>query len=121
MAEPERLYAIAYEGFDPDGKPHTFDGCSYPLFRRMRAAVKDQAELIAVSYADRTDLTYGSDEEMEKAYPSIRFRVDVRLVRTAARGGAAASPKTTISSRARIPTLCSLTIIGPAASGGIRK
>ena len=34
----------------------------------MRAAVKDQAELIAVSYAERMDLTYGSDQEMEKAY-----------------------------------------------------
>ena len=34
----------------------------------MRAAAKDQAELIAISYAERTDLTYGSDEEMEKAY-----------------------------------------------------
>ena len=34
----------------------------------MRAAVKDQAELIAISYADRMDLTYGSDQEMEKAY-----------------------------------------------------
>ena len=33
----------------------------------MRAAVKDQAELIAISYAERTDLTYGSDEEMQKA------------------------------------------------------
>jgi predicted permease len=34
----------------------------------MRAAVKDQAELMAISYSDRTDLTYGSDQEMEKAY-----------------------------------------------------
>ncbi len=34
----------------------------------MRAAVKDQAELIAISTAERTDLTYGSAQEMEKAY-----------------------------------------------------
>jgi hypothetical protein len=34
----------------------------------MRDAVKDQAELIAISYSERTDLTYGSDAEMEKAY-----------------------------------------------------
>jgi predicted permease len=38
------------------------------MFRQMRAAVKDQAELIAVSYAERTDLTYGSDQETGKAY-----------------------------------------------------
>src|SRR5208283_1822155 len=60
VTEPERLYAISYEGFGPDGKPVTFDSCSYPLFRRMRAVLKDQAELMAVSYSDRTDLTYGS-------------------------------------------------------------
>ncbi len=34
----------------------------------MRAAVKDRAELIAVSYAERTDLTYRSDQDTEKAY-----------------------------------------------------
>ncbi|HMC59823.1 MAG TPA: ABC transporter permease, partial [Candidatus Solibacter sp.] len=33
----------------------------------MRAAVEHQAELVAVSYAERIDLTYGSDQEMEKA------------------------------------------------------
>jgi predicted permease len=34
----------------------------------MRTAAKGQAELIAISYAERTDLTYRSDEEMEKAH-----------------------------------------------------
>ena len=48
--------------------PQTFDGWAYPAFRLMRAAVKDQAELIAISYAERMDLTYESDQEMEKAY-----------------------------------------------------
>ena len=33
----------------------------------MRAAVKNQAELIAISYAEPVDLTYKSDEEMERA------------------------------------------------------
>jgi hypothetical protein len=33
----------------------------------MRSAVKGNAELIAFTYAGRTDVTYGSDEEMEKA------------------------------------------------------
>ena len=51
-----------------DGTPQTFDGWAYPAFRLMRAAVKDQAELIAISYAERTDLTYGSDDETEKAH-----------------------------------------------------
>jgi predicted permease len=34
----------------------------------MRAAVKNDAELIAMSYAEPVDLTYKSDEEMERAY-----------------------------------------------------
>ena len=68
VAEPERLYALSRQGIGPDGKLQNFDGWAYPVFRQMRAAVKDQAELIAISYADRIDLTYGSDQEMEKAY-----------------------------------------------------
>jgi predicted permease len=67
VAGADRLYAAAREAFF-DGKMQSFDGWAYPSFRLMRAAVKDQAELIAVSYAQRTDLTYKSDAEMEKAY-----------------------------------------------------
>ena len=68
VAEPERLYALDRQGTGFDGKPGTFDGWAYPAFRLMRAAVKDQAELIAVSYAEQMDLTYRSDQEMEKGY-----------------------------------------------------
>ncbi len=46
----------------------TFDSCLVSDVQPMRAAAKDQAELLAISYADRIDLTYGSDQEMEKAY-----------------------------------------------------
>src|SRR5271154_5676852 len=67
VAEPERLYVLARQGMDPAGNFRISESSEYPLFRQLRAVVKDQAELIAVSYADRTDLTYGSDEEMEKA------------------------------------------------------
>jgi predicted permease len=68
VAEPERLHVVAFEGTGADGKLMTYDSCSYPMFERMREAVKEQAELIAVSYEDRVDLTYGSDLEMEKEY-----------------------------------------------------
>src|ERR1039457_2389605 len=67
VAHPERLYALYRQGIGFDGKAQTFDGWAYPAFRLMRAAVKDQAELLAVSYAERMDLTYRSDQEMEKA------------------------------------------------------
>ena len=68
VAEPERLYVLAREGIDPAGNFRISEASEYPLFRQLREVAKDQAELIAVSYADRTDLTYGSDEVMEKAY-----------------------------------------------------
>jgi predicted permease len=67
-ANPERLYDLTRQGIDPEGKPGTFDGWAYPDFQLMRAAVKDQAELFAVSYAEPADLTYKSDAEIEKAY-----------------------------------------------------
>jgi putative ABC transport system permease protein len=68
VANPERLYVLGRRGIGPAGDFRISESCEYPLFRRMRAAVKDQAELIAVSYGDRVDLTFGSDEEMEKAH-----------------------------------------------------
>jgi putative ABC transport system permease protein len=68
VAAPEQLYALARQGVGPEGKLETFDGWAYPAFQLMRAAAKDQAELVAISYSDRTDVTYGSDQEFEKAY-----------------------------------------------------
>jgi predicted permease len=68
VANPERLYDLSRQGIGPEGKPQTFDGWAYPDFQLMRAAVRNQAELIAVSYAEPVDLTYKSDEEIEKAY-----------------------------------------------------
>jgi len=68
VANPERLYDLSRQGIGPEGKPQTFDGWAYPDFQLMRAAVADQAELFAVSYAEPVDLTYKSDEEMERAY-----------------------------------------------------
>jgi predicted permease len=63
----EHLYALSREIFDLQGKPIRDGGWAYPSFSLMRDAVKDQAQLIAVSTTDRTDLTYGSDSDMEKA------------------------------------------------------
>src|SRR5262249_3519845 len=68
VAHADRLYSIARTGLGPSGDFRVSESCEYPLFRRMRSAVKDQAELIAVSYLDRMELTFGSDEEMEQAY-----------------------------------------------------
>ena len=68
VADPQHLYFLDRHGIGFDGKPASFDGWAHPVFRLMRAVVKDQAELIAVAYAVTVDLTYKSDQEMEKAY-----------------------------------------------------
>ena len=65
---PEQLYSLSRQGIGPDGKVQTYDAWAYPAFRLMRAAIKDQSELISISYSERLDLTYKSDQEMEKAY-----------------------------------------------------
>jgi len=68
VAAPERLYSVLRNGSNPfDGKPSTLEDWPYPSFRLMRDAVKDQAELFFIFDAERMDLTYQSDAEMEKA------------------------------------------------------
>ena len=64
----ERLYSITFESPSAaDSSVTKYDSCSYPMFRRMRATVRDQAESIAISmYNGAADLTYGSDQETEK-------------------------------------------------------
>jgi putative ABC transport system permease protein len=68
IVNPDRLYAMFCRGMGPGGDVRSSDSNEYPQFRLMRAAVKNQAELIAVSWVERADLTYSSDQEMEKAY-----------------------------------------------------
>lgn len=68
VAGTDRLYVASRQGLSFNGVPGVFDGTEYPLFQLMQATVKDQAELIAVSWAQRVDLTYASDQETEKAY-----------------------------------------------------
>ena len=59
VVHPERLYVLSHQGFG--------DAWDHTAFRRMRDAVKDQAELIAISSTGPMDVTYDSGREMEKA------------------------------------------------------
>jgi putative ABC transport system permease protein len=68
IRDPDRLYALYRKGVGPDGKVRTTESMEYPLFAQMRAAVEQQANLLAASYADRRDITYRSDEDIEPAY-----------------------------------------------------
>jgi predicted permease len=67
ITHPERLYEIQYNGVDESGKPSVDDGNAYPQFIAMRESVKGQAELVAASHESDADLTFGGDDEMEKA------------------------------------------------------
>jgi len=70
VAHTERLYTVAFESPSFEGVYATYDSSSYPMFLRMREALKEQAELVAISmYNGLIDLTYGSDQDMEKANP----------------------------------------------------
>jgi predicted permease len=68
VADPQQLYALCREGTDFDGQVRRGYAWAYPAFHLMRDAVKDQAELLAISFAERMDVTYKSDQEMEKPY-----------------------------------------------------
>lgn len=67
VAHPERLYVLSRQGTGFDNKPGEWDSWAYPDFQLMRAAAKGQAQLIALSYADRADVTYKTTVETEKA------------------------------------------------------
>ncbi len=68
VAHADSLYSLWRQWIDFNGRPGEYDSWAHPSFLQMRAAVKDEADLIAVSYTDRTDVTYGSDDAMEKAH-----------------------------------------------------
>jgi len=66
VAHSEQLFVMERQGIGPEGKPQTYDGWEYPLFQRMRQAAQGEAELIAISYYERSDITFAGDDQMEK-------------------------------------------------------
>jgi predicted permease len=69
VTDPASLHAINYININEvTGKADESASFSYPLFKEFQAAAKDKAELMVVSYANRTDITFASDNEMERAY-----------------------------------------------------
>lgn len=69
VANPDNLFVVTYQVTNErTGKVDTGDSFEYPIFRNMRTAIQDNAALLAISYANRQDLTYSSDDEMEKAH-----------------------------------------------------
>jgi len=68
VARPERLRVVAFEHMSHSGTVTNSTSFDYPSFRLVRAAVRGSAEAMAISHPSRIDLTYGSDNDMEKAY-----------------------------------------------------
>ena len=68
VAHADRLNVLTVRVPDGNRAPRTFEQFSYPEFARLRAAARGQAELITASFISRTDLTYATDNEMEKGY-----------------------------------------------------
>jgi len=66
VANANRLYEAPRHAVLKD-ESFTYNSWSYPLFKEIRAGVKDQAELIAASEAEPMDLTYKSDQDVERA------------------------------------------------------
>jgi len=62
------LYVLSFTMTGFDGKPFEDGHWATPQFKLMRDAVKEQADLIAISDADRTDITWSSDDDIEKAH-----------------------------------------------------
>jgi predicted permease len=62
------LYVLSRKLTGHEGKPIEDGYWATPDFNLMRDAVKDQADLIAISDADRTDITWSTDDDMEKAH-----------------------------------------------------
>ncbi|HWG19955.1 MAG TPA: ADOP family duplicated permease [Terracidiphilus sp.] len=63
-----KLYVLSRKMTGLYGKPAEDDHWATPDFKLMRDAVKDQADLIAISDADRTDITWSSDDDIDKAH-----------------------------------------------------
>ncbi|MEO5822896.1 MAG: ADOP family duplicated permease [Vicinamibacteraceae bacterium] len=63
----DRLHVISHLSQDANGQPRWIGAYEYPLFARLRDAARPQAELLAASPAERLDVTYRSDAELETA------------------------------------------------------
>jgi len=67
ISNSSKLYVLSRKMIGLYGKPVEDGYWSTPDFKLMRDSVKDQADLIAISGADRTDVSWSTDNDVEKA------------------------------------------------------
>jgi predicted permease len=68
ISNSSNLYVLSRKMIGLYGKPIEDGYWATPEFKLMRDAVQDHADLIAISAADRTDITWSRDDDMEKAH-----------------------------------------------------
>jgi len=68
VSDPSHLYVAQFEGLNWAGAPGTWNAASYPMFEKMRDAAKDLANVTALGYTSKNELTYGGYQQMEQAY-----------------------------------------------------
>ncbi|HWA94424.1 MAG TPA: ADOP family duplicated permease [Terracidiphilus sp.] len=68
IAGASRLYILSSELIGFNGKPMENTYWATPEFNLMRDAAKNQADLIGISGADRTDVAWARKDEIEKAH-----------------------------------------------------
>ena len=68
ISNSSKLFVLSRKMIGLYGRPIEDGYWSTPNFKQMRDAVKDQADLIAISGADRTDITWSGGESVERAH-----------------------------------------------------
>ena len=68
IANASKLFVLSRKMIGLYGKPIEDGHWATPEFKLMGDAVKDQADLIAISDSDRTDITWATDDDVEKAH-----------------------------------------------------
>lgn len=63
---PKRLHFLRYSMVNIDGAMSMRESFSYDEFVAMRAALKGEAELMMLSFADRQDISFGDPADVEK-------------------------------------------------------
>jgi predicted permease len=66
VSNPGRLFLLSYPRMNAAGQIETATPFDYPQFRKLRAAVSGDAELIAISSPGLSELTFGTDDQMER-------------------------------------------------------
>lgn len=68
ITNADRLFLLSRSMTGLEGKPVTTEYWATPEYKVLRDDVRKQADLIAISEADRTDITWTTDDDMEKAH-----------------------------------------------------